>query len=424
MKTKWLLNPVLLTFAFFIFSFTCESYAGLKGGTAKANITPPVGVCWAFDDKEMVDVENDLFAKALVLDDGKNRIALISTDLLWVPGEITSEIRSLIHQNTGIPEQNILVCATHTHYVPNIWSKHVSKSPVCIPYVRTFIKKAAGTVIAACNDMKDISIGFTKGQLPEIIYNRRTKNTEGKVEMSFVLQENSKKLSFGPIDPEVGIIRVNNSEGSILASLINFACHPTSGGYGDLSYVISTDYPGYATKVIEDIEGGTCLFTLGAAGDIVVVERGEKQRKQAGKALGAEALKKLQNVKTTNNNTIKVQRKLISLPLKTEKPQDGIIKNNPGEKDITTEIQAFAIGDIYILGLPGEILVEIGLEIKRRFKGKKLLIISISNDAIGYVCHCDAYREGGYEPDRATNLAEGAGEIIMEEALLLLHQLQ
>jgi len=87
---------------------------------------------------------------------------------------------------------------------------------------------------------------------------------------------------------------------------------------------------------------------------------------------------------------------------------------------VISEIQVLRLGDIYILGLPGEVLVEVGLEIKKRAGLEKLFIISLSNDAIGYVCHGRAYEEGGYEPVSGTNLAKGAGEIIIEHALGLI----
>jgi len=67
--------------------------------------------------------------------------------------------------------------------------------------------------------------------------------------------------------------------------------------------------------------------------------------------------------------------------------------------------------------------VEVGLEIKKRAGVEKLFVISVSNDSIGYVCHSQAYEEGGYEPGSGTNLAKGAGEIMVKEALDLLNRI-
>jgi len=82
-----------------------------------------------------------------------------------------------------------------------------------------------------------------------------------------------------------------------------------------------------------------------------------------------------------------------------------------------------SLGDVYVLGLPGEVLVEVGLEIKKRAEVENLLIVTLANDAIGYVCHAQAYEEGGYEPTSGTDLAKGAGEIMVDQALALIEDI-
>ena len=113
-------------------------------------------------------------------------------------------------------------------------------------------------------------------------------------------------------------------------------------------------------------------------------------------------------------------KKEIKFAAKKAVSVDGEESAEEDEEYITSEMQALRLGDIYILGLPGEVLVEIGLEIKRMAGLERLFIVSLSNDAIGYVCHGVAYDEGGYEPGSATRLAKGAGEIMVKEALELL----
>ena len=140
--------------------------------------------------------------------------------------------------------------------------------------------------------------------------------------------------------------------------------------------------------------------------------------RQLGTALGGEALRRLQFVSTTDNVTLKAVKRKIVFPTKKASSPDAV-----GDT-VTTEIQALKLGDIYILGLPGEILIEVGLEIKSKAALENLFIVTISNDSIGYVCHSRAYDEGGYEPVSWTNLAKGAGEILVKEALDLLKQLK
>ncbi len=97
--------------------------AVLKGGSAKVDITPPVGVWlsgYRHRDKPSIGIEDELYAKALVVDDGQNKTAIVSADLLWVPLEITSKVRKRVKEEIGIAEENVLICATHTHFGPKI----------------------------------------------------------------------------------------------------------------------------------------------------------------------------------------------------------------------------------------------------------------------------------------------------------------
>ncbi|MFZ2148020.1 MAG: hypothetical protein WAV28_12430 [Sedimentisphaerales bacterium] len=455
--------------------------AMLKGGCAKVNITPPLGIpLIGSAGKPSDDIIDELYAKALVLNDGRTTIAIVSVDLLYSPlEEITNPIREIIKEKIGIPEQNVLICATHTHSGPEVFTRSKLRPEQKVPpseidqsYLQTLIRKTASSVMIAYKNMQEssrkagstsrkagsqVKIGAAKGQIPEIVYNRRPKLADGSVRMAFTLPpevtatkkietdakgnvkvtftlpDEEAELDFGPIDPEVCVLRVEDMNGEIVGSLVNFGCHPVCI-YPYLSTTISADYPAYTTGVVEQIEGGVCLFALGLAGNTVPIQRGVKPRQQIGKALGGESLRRLQLVSTVGDVTLNALKKEIRFPTKTASSSNkspapaSPDASRGGGKDvdeknyITTEIQVLRLGDIYILGLPGEILVEVGLEIKRRAGVEKLFVISLSNDTIGYVCHSQAYEEGGYEPVSGTNLAKGAGEIMIREALDLINQ--
>jgi hypothetical protein len=436
--------------------FCPVSHAVLKGGCAQVNITPPLGIpLIGSKGQPSDDILDDLYAKALVLDDGTSTIAIISADLLYTPlEEITNPVRRIIKKKTNIPERNVLLCATHTHSGPEVFTRsklkpkdEVPNSEIDQSYLQTLIQKIAGSVLIAHKNMQEVKVGAAKGHVPEILYNRRPRSADGSVTMAFTLPpevtetrrietdpegdtrvtfelaDEQEQLDFGPIDPEVCVLRVEDANGHIIASLVNFGCHPVSI-YPHLSTSISADYPAHAAQVVQQAEGGICLFALGLAGDTVPIRRGPKPCRQIGRALGGEALKRLQLVTTTKDVTLQALKRRIKFPTKKASSPDPNTADDEGREYVATEIQVLRLGDIYILGLPGEILVEVGLQIKKRAGLENLFVVTLSNDTIGYVCHSAAYDEGGYESGSATNLAKGAGEIMIKEALELLNQIR
>ncbi|MEA3224452.1 MAG: neutral/alkaline non-lysosomal ceramidase N-terminal domain-containing protein [Planctomycetota bacterium] len=458
MRKRIPLRVVTVLSAIFIACvLTAAGRAELRGGCAKVNITPPVGVWlsgYGSRDKPSDDIFDDLYTKALVLDDGNNAVAIISVDLLWVPPQITGEVRAIVTDKTGIPGKNVLISPTHTHFGPRIFSRmklgpQAPDNKVDAAYVRTLVKKMANSVFIAHKNMQDVKLGVVRGRLPEIVYNRRTRLADGTVKMSFSLPDEviatrrieqgsdgstrvaftlppeQPELTFGPIDPETWILRVENSDGQIVGSLVNFACHAVSGsGFEYWFYSISTDFPGETTRIVEQAEGGICLFAPGTSGNIVPLKRGKEARFEIGKAIAGEAIRRLQFVRTTDDVKIEAMRTEVTIPLKQDLSPDRIMDAGEDKKHLTTEFQILKLGDVYILALPGEVLVEIGLEIKRKAGIQKLLIIALANDPIGYVCHGEAYDEGGYESGTGTNLAKGAGEIMVKQALDLIGRIK
>ncbi len=428
--------------------------AALRGGCAKVNITPPLGITLIGSKGQPSDaVMDELYAKAMVLSNGVNTVAIVSADLLYTPLEdITNPVRAAISEKTGIPGSNVMVCATHTHSGPEVFARtkvpqegRLPASQIDRSYLQVLIRKLADSALIAHRNVQDVKLGAAIGELPEVLYNRRPAMKDGRVRMAFTLPPEvvatrkivktgegdtriaftfgpeEEPLTFGPIDPDVLALRMEDLDGRTVGSLIGFGCHAVSI-YPHLSTTVSADYPAFATRVVEQVEGGTSLFVLGLAGNAVPLQRGPGPCEDIGKALGGEALRRLQLPATTDHVTLQALSKEISLPIKT-----NTSTNDPNDVEtpdlITTEVQVLRLGDLYMLGLPGEVLVEVGLAIKKKADVKNLFIVTLANDAVGYVCHAKAYEQGGYEPESGTNLAKGAGEIIIEQALTLLDEI-
>lgn len=444
-----LLGPLVLILLFF-----CPiSQAALRGGCAKVRITPPLGITLIGSYGKPSDtVMDDLYAKAMVLSDGRNTVALVSADLLYTPlEEIANPVRGLVQEKLGIPKQNIMVCATHTHSGPEVFTRsklppksRVPVSDLAQSYLQELVKKMAEAAVTAHQNMRAARIGAAVGEVPEVLFNRRPVAQDGRVKttftvppevvatrkimttaegyarVQFTLESGGSDLEFGCVDPRVYVVRLEDAQGRLIGSLVDFGCHPVSI-YPSFPTAISADYPAFVARVVEQTEGGTSLFLLGLAGNTVPIQRGVQGREQIGKAVGGEAVRKLQFVATTGEAAVRGLCREVTFPIKAIPAEQA---DDAAWQPVRTEIQALKLGDIYVLGLPGEVLVEVGVEIRRNAGVEKLLIATVANDTIGYVCHSLAYDQGGYESEAATNLAKGAGEIMVRESLALLEEIK
>ena len=421
--------------------------AGLRGASAKVDITPPLGITLIGSKGKPSDaVMDELYARAMVLSDGVTTIAIISADLLYTPmEEIAGPVRLAVNEQTGIPMQNIMVCATHTHSGPEVFTRskvpregRLDAAQIDQAYLQMLVRKMADSVSMACRNMQEVRIGAAMGALPEVLYNRRPTTPDGRAKITFTVPpeaaatrkiETTREgdtrvtftfpaseapLEFGPVDPTVLALRMEDTDGRLVGSIVGFGCHPVSI-YPYLSTTVSADYPAFARRVVEQAEGGISLFVLGLAGNTVPLQRGPKPCERMGKALGGEAIKRLQWITATGDVVLKAATREITLPVR--------VGTSSGDS-ISTEIQVLRLGSTYLLGLPGEVLVEVGLAIKKRAGVENLFIVTLANDAVGYVPHRQAYEQGGYEPESGTHLASGAGEIMIEQALALINEVK
>lgn len=424
---------------------------------AKINITPPVGVPlsgYGARKKPSQGVHDELYAKALVLDDGDHKIALVVADLLYLDTDFTESVRRLIEESTGIDGQHVMVTVTHTHSGPvgaclnymyglddEINVSNVKGMKEFVKDLRSVLaRKMAGAVYVASRNMTDAKIGVGKGAVSSVGANRRDPK--------------------GPMDPDVGVLRVEDSNGDVKAILYNFSCHPTVLSGENL--LITADYPGYASNVIEETKkGAVALFTNGAFGDISTrFTRREQTFREAGRLgtiLAAEVLKTLEQIETTDRVKIKALSRSVKLPFKTlpslenaekqveeaERKMESLKKQGAshGEirvatttweganmtlrlvkegllkgEEVASEVQALAVNDTIFIGVPGELFVEVGLEIKEKSGLEHVFIVGCANDSVGYILSSKAYEEALYETG-ATLFSPVAGQKISEAAL-------
>ena len=413
----------------------------LKAGVAKVDITPSVGVYLSGGLRKRIaqTVGTPLYAKALVLDNGSTQVGFLALDLLVIEKETIASAGELIEAQTGMNIENIMVSASHTHSGPytstNIFD---GEEGIDGEWFSALPHKMAEAVSSAYHFLKEAKVGAGSGCEESICYNRRMKMKDGTAWNSWLNPPKDQIVGpSGPIDPEVGVLRVENMDGSTLGAIINFSCHDNAGGVGG----ISADYAGYATEVIENVEGGesVALFMPGACGNIG--PRPDAQK--TGKILGAEALKTLVRIPTVQDVQLAAIRREIDLPLRKFELQLSEIRKiwPSGEevftkemeylkqvKDnhISTYVQAIAIGDTAFVSVPGEMFVELGLEIKNKSPFERTFVVELANDYVGYIPTRVAFEEGGYETlnARSSRVAPEAGELVVENTLNMLESIK
>ncbi len=227
-------------------SFSLNSTGALRAGTAKISITP---------ENPTQPVHDPVFARALVLEVNGARLGFVSLDL----GTYTSEhLAAACQEKFGIAD--LLLCSSHTHSDPGK------------KYAAFYDEQILKALEAAVGNMFPARVSAGHRSFPQLGFNRLIVREDGHARESWFSDdhyqsENPERIPFGPVDPEVGVIRIDDAQGQPRAILMNYACH------ADVvcqNYAISADFPGVAARKVEEAFGTNlnCLFVQGAAGNI------------------------------------------------------------------------------------------------------------------------------------------------------------
>lgn len=394
-----------------------ESFAQLRAGVAKAEITPPIGGAMygygARGANVSEGVHDALYAKALVLDDGESRLAIVTLDLGSFARENTSNVKEIVKERTGI--ENVLCIVSHTHSGPRAAPDFPSIEE---PWIREAEQRIAGAIVEAAGNLTPARIGVGWGEVREG-HNRRMIRADGRTVMFW---ENRDRIPTSPVDYQLGVIRVEALDGDPLATLVNFACHPVVLGPENLQ--ISADYPGVFMRLVEETIGGQCMFLQGAAGDINPFwdktppsEGAFEEVEKMGKAVADEVLRVSRRI-----SDFEAEPKILfgTETIRLASRRDV----GRADRNINAEINSILIGSSLALAtFPGEFFVEHGLALKRRSRFENTFFIGYCNDALRYFPTIQACTEGGYGAASATIVEVGAGEKLVNRALINLYYL-
>lgn len=233
----------------------------LTAGAGRTDITPPVGIAhgaWGAATHQRAEgVDMPFYATALYVSDGDLELAIVDIDMGTLAGTEDAAIRSEVARVSGIKPENLRLSATHTHSGPvGRQSWLVEGMELVGPYWDSLPERVANAVSTARHNAKPAHVGVGKGS-STINVNRRPALENGTLFTG--------RNWDGVVDQEVGVVAINDTSGEPIATLLNFACHPTI--LGPANRLLSPDYPGHARKVVEQYAGGLCLFLQGAAGN-------------------------------------------------------------------------------------------------------------------------------------------------------------
>ena len=441
---------------------------GLTAGVAKIDITHPEGL-----------INDRSYVRALVLRNDRETVAIISVDVVAI-GEIgriknsyLGNVRTQIEKELGIKPQNMLFNASHCHSI------------ICDNHEELTVK----AIKQAAANMVPVTVGVGSGYEDRIQENRRLIMADGSeidVRHAYSLPPDAEVAKVGPIDPEIGILRLNRTDGRTLAVLYQFACHPIQGVPNGGN---TADITGFSSRVIEENmgEGTVALFLQGCGGDINPAHYKDvdypRDAEPQGNLLGLSTLKALRKIDCHPDNRLEVINEVIELPganysqriarmederirlmnslrgttlnlksflplavkyklsekypathsfeyLQEEKigktglkKLDSINRNNikqymkniytmeqltrintnlrllkkhqaamlkSGKRNVDVELVALRIGDFVLLTFPGELTVQIGLNLKKTSPHEKTFISGYTN---GYIYYAPTARQ-------------------------------
>ena len=394
----------------------------LTAGVARANVTPPVGMLmsgYGSRTTPAVGIHDELYAVVIYLNDGETEAALVTVDIIMNNAEGVARVREACSAVSGVPAENVLVAFAHNHGGPQV-NLQGDDDELKQAYGTVVVHKIAGALSEARANAVPVRVGYGQ-QDCHFGRNRREHKPDGTIAIGFNPD--------GPTSPLVDVLRMDRSDtGEPLALLFSYACHGTVMRANNLLY--TAEYSGIA-KTFVDQQFPTALSAFAAfcSADIDPWPHGDFEKcERYGKELGCAVTHAALDIEdmaedvriAVANQDFKLQ--LAEIPSLDEakeklakardaadgKPVDKNIEAlvkalESGETDlkVSGEIQAIAIGDFAIVGMPGEIFIKIGLEIVKQSPFARTIAISHTNGSIGYVPTADQVPLGGYEVDRA-----------------------
>jgi hypothetical protein len=365
----------------------------------------------------------ELTVRALVFRRGAASLGLVSVDALGFPSVLCDRVRAAVPR---IPQQNLLLGATHTHSAPCFYAFPDGKGGHTgdLAYIDAVCRKAAEAVNEALDNCRPASLKVATGE------------ARGKIAYNYYAPD--------LYDRRMSVIQAIDRDGDAIATLVNYAVHPEVLGAG--AGVLSPDLVGPLCDALRNQGGGMGLFMNGAQGGMITADNRDLERprdalrgywhsvgtweecERIGRTMAAEALRLVSEAPLQASPVLACEALDVRFPVESDALWHVVV-NSPlkyphaGDRSITTRINLVNLGNAQILTIPGEALPNIGFYLKRKMRGEHNLLFGLTNDAFGYILtKVDFQSFPRYDYVSRVSLGEQTGEILIEKSLELVHR--
>ena len=370
----------------------------LRVGVIRVDITPASDAAlpmsgYAGRTEGFKAIHDPLHLRTIVVDDGKNQAALVSCEVIGFSNALWDDITRNLAAATGIPRENILLAAVHTHAAPSLGTYEGKLTEKQVAYVEKLKKAIVDSVLDAKKNLQPAKVGFGTGHA-NVNMNRRARDDQG----GWMLGNNPEGVS----DKTVAVIRFDSLAGEPIAIVTNYGVHGTVLGQGNLQ--ISSDLPGSTARFVEQHFGDKIVapWTSGTSGDQDPIYRtGTDFRNVAalGRILGEEVIQVADSIKTSPRARVRAMQSVVTCPGKrtVQAPGPGREYKWEDADPVSIRLSLLVINDIAITGVSGEVLTNIGLRLKKESPFTRTIMVTHCNGSSGYLPDDAAYEQVSYE---------------------------
>lgn len=448
----------------------------LKVGFAKVNINPMlgIGVYGYYVPRYASGFLDDLEASALALSCGDKPVLIINVDNCGIKTDVVKRYLTAISKASGILAENIFMSCTHTHTGPftSPTAMFDADENLIQTYVDFLEQRLCDLAVMALADLKPGRMGFGLGRAPDrIAYIRRYKMKDGTTMTCPPVNDPNIDHPIGELDQRVNILRFDRENAESVV-ILNYGLHADTVN-GDM---ICSDWPGWTRRTVKAALGAECMCLMGAQGDVgstnihpTVSDMNDTEisfdnemkspgmARFVGRALAGTILQVYDKVEYIDVDNVSVLHKIVSVDANTPKPEDLPLAHKYKElhdagrddlipftaMELTTvvaeavrmcrlengpdkfhlNLTGLKIGDVALIGIPGEPFTDIGVGIKATDGWSAILPCALTNGDEGYFPMREAFEEGGYEA-RSSNYVATVAEDIINGAKKLLGDLK